>query len=92
MRPEKLNPIFAAPTALKGVGPRIAKLLEGLAGPLIVDLLWHLPSGLIDRRYRPKISELQDDRIATLTVRVDRHQKAPRKGPVRGGLDLDRGV
>lgn len=73
MRPEALYPLFAPVTALRGVGPRIAELLEKLAGPLVVDLLWHLPSSLIDRRHAPKIAEVRVGEIATMTLRVDTH-------------------
>ena len=66
MRPEILFPIFAPVTKLAGVGPRIAKLIEKLAGPHISDLLWHLPSGIIDRRYAPKIVEARAGVIATI--------------------------
>ncbi|MEI6557079.1 MAG: ATP-dependent DNA helicase RecG [Rhodospirillaceae bacterium] len=73
MRPEILNPLFRPVGALKGVGPRFARLIEKLAGPLVVDLLWHLPTGLIDRSFTPKIAEAPSGMVATLTVRVDGH-------------------
>jgi len=77
LRPEILFPLFAPVTSLPGVGPRSAKLIEALAGPQVVDLCWHLPSGVIDRRYAPKIAEAEPDRVATLTLRVGQHL-APR--------------
>ncbi|MGB0631465.1 MAG: ATP-dependent DNA helicase RecG [Alphaproteobacteria bacterium] len=80
MRPEPLFPIFAPVTGLTGVGPKIGKLIEQLAGPNIVDLLWHLPTGLIDRRYAPQVSEAIEGSIATLTVIVDKHEPSPRRG------------
>ncbi len=43
MRPQSLTPLFAQVTSLPGIGPRLGKLVEKLAGPLVVDLLWHLP-------------------------------------------------
>ncbi len=73
MRPEILFPIFSPVTKLTGVGPRIAKLIEKLAGEHVSDLLWHLPSGIIDRRYAPKIAEARIAEIATMTVTVDQH-------------------
>ncbi len=76
MRPEVLYPLFAPVTALPGVGPRIAAVIERLAGSHVVDLLWHLPSGLIDRRYAPKVAEARPGAIATLTVHVERHDPA----------------
>ncbi|HLI11406.1 MAG TPA: ATP-dependent DNA helicase RecG [Alphaproteobacteria bacterium] len=74
MRPQILYPLFAAATTLPGIGPRLGKLVEKLAGPRIVDLLWHLPVGVIDRRYAPKVRDAAEGRIATLTVWVDGHQ------------------
>ncbi len=73
MRPEILYPLFRPVGALKGVGPRFAVLLERLTGPHVVDLLWHLPTGLIDRRFAPKIAAAPSGQVATLTVRVDGH-------------------
>ena len=73
MRPEILFPLFAPVTSLPGVGPRSAKAIETLAGPQVVDLCWHLPSAVIDRRYAPKIAEAEPDRVATLTLRVGQH-------------------
>jgi len=79
MRPEVLYPLFKPVTSIKGIGPRMGKLIEKLAGAHLVNLLWHLPSGLIDRRYAPKIAEAQAGAVATLTVRVRQHRKPPNK-------------
>ncbi len=75
MRPNILNPLFAPITSLPGIGQRLAKAVEKLAGPLVVDLLWHLPTGLIDRRAQPHLSLAENGTIATLLVRVERHTK-----------------
>ncbi len=84
MRPESLFPLFAPITALPGIGPRLAPLIGKLAGEHVVDLLWHLPTGVIDRRYSPKIAEARPGTTATLTVRVDAHQPGGnRKAPYR---------
>ena len=79
MRPPILYPLFSPVTSLPGIGPRIGKLIERLAGPFLVDLLWHLPSGIIDRSYRPKLAEAEVGRIATVTVRIEEH--APARTP-----------
>jgi ATP-dependent DNA helicase RecG len=81
MRPQALFPLFAPTTSLPGVGPRIAALLERVAGARVVDLLWHLPVGLIDRRFAPKIAEAPEGAMATLRVTVDSHQPPPRNRP-----------
>ena len=75
MRPEILYPLFAPVTTLSGVGQRIAKSIDTAAGPRIVDLLWHLPNGIIDRRHAPRVADAEPGVVATMTVRVVRHQK-----------------
>ena len=75
-RPPVLFPLFAEVTALAGVGPRLGKLIARAAGPRVVDLLWHLPTGLIDRSFTPTVAQAPSGRIATLTVRVDAHLPA----------------
>ena len=79
MRPEILFPLFSPVTTLDGVGPRIAKLIEKLKGPNVVDLLWHFPNGLIDRRNTPKIINAAEGLVATLTVHIDQHFPAKTK-------------
>ena len=49
MRPEILNPLFTEVEALKGVGPQVAKLLKKLDITRVIDLLYHLPTGSIER-------------------------------------------
>lgn len=73
MRPQSLTPLFAQVTALPGIGPRLGKLVEKLAGPLVVDLLWHLPFAVIDRRNAPDVAAAKAGEVATLTVVVDEH-------------------
>lgn len=92
MRPPILNPLFAPVTALPGIGPRLSKLVEKLAGPRVADLLWHLPVGIIDRRYAPKLADAQPDRIATVTVTIAAHippanRRLPYKVRVTDGSD-----
>ena len=84
MRPPVLNPLFASLTSLPGVGPKLerlyARLLEREA-PRVIDLLFHLPSGTIDRRARPKLNEVQDGQLVTVAVTVEEHRPAPRHRP-----------
>jgi ATP-dependent DNA helicase RecG len=83
LRPEILFPLFAPVTSLPGIGPRFAKLFERIAGPSIVDLLWHLPQRLVDRRFRPKIREAPPGAVATITVRVEQHLPGHGNRPYR---------
>ena len=50
MRPQILFPLFAGVETLKGVGPRVLPLVHKLAGPLVRDLLFLAPSGVVVRR------------------------------------------
>ena len=44
MRPEILFPLFAPVRTLKGVGPKLAPLVEKLAGPLVRDVAVPAPA------------------------------------------------
>ncbi len=77
-RPEVLFPLFAETAKIKGIGPRLQKLVEKLAGPKVVDLLWHLPTGVIDRRFRPHIIDAMQGQIATIEVTVGPHRVPPK--------------
>lgn len=73
MRPSILFPLFAETRSLPGIGPRLEKLVARAAGPRLLDLIFHLPSGLIDRSYRPRLIAAEAGRIATVTVNVLDH-------------------
>ncbi len=75
MRPERLYALFKDVASIKGIGSRLRLYLERLTGARLIDLLWHLPSGIIDRRFRPKIDEAKPGQIATLEVTVEKHIK-----------------
>lgn len=85
MRPSILDPLFAPITALPGVGPKLAPLIDkvvpaGLTdrASRVGDLLFTLPHTIIDRRNRPGIARAAQGAIVTLELRVDRHQPPPR--------------
>jgi ATP-dependent DNA helicase RecG len=85
MRPTLLNSLFAAVTSLPGIGPRLEKLYARLLGRAdharVIDLLFHLPSGAIDRRARPKLRDVEPDTVVTVVVTVDRHRPPPPHRP-----------
>ena len=93
MRPPLLNPLFAPLSALPGIGPRLEKLFARLIGrdsepPRIIDLLFHLPTGFVDRRNQPKLSEVQPDTVVTVAVTIDRHRPPPPNRP-RAPYNID---
>lgn len=84
MRPDRLNALFAPLTTLTGVGPKIAPLAAKAAGgELVRDLAFHLPTSIVDRRYRPQIAEAELGRLCTLNVVVERHQPGMMGKPYR---------
>jgi ATP-dependent DNA helicase RecG len=80
MRPLVLNPLFSSLISLPGVGPKLDRLFARLLDhdpPRVIDLLFHLPSGSIDRRARPKLRDVQPGQVVTVTVKVDQHRPGP---------------
>jgi ATP-dependent DNA helicase RecG len=84
MRPSILDPLFASLASLPGIGAKTGELYARLLGRdsldecRIIDLLFHVPQGLIDRRKQPGIALSPQGAIVTVTARVDRHQPPPR--------------
>jgi len=87
MRPAELNPFFAGVTRLKGIGSKVEKTLAKLVRPGIdeasvnvrmIDILLHLPTGIIDRRQRPTIDHLPETGIVTVEVSIGQHKVPPR--------------
>jgi len=74
MRPSVLYPLFATLSSLRGIGARTGALYMKLCGAFVVDLLWHLPTGVIDRSYTPRLKEAEANRIVTLTLTIIEHQ------------------
>ncbi|SFI09498.1 ATP-dependent DNA helicase RecG [Bosea sp. OK403] len=82
MRPSLLDPLFAPVTTLPGVGPKLGKLLDKLLGDetrpaRVIDLLFRLPTGAIDRRPSPSIADAPIGDVATFNAQVTEHRPAP---------------
>jgi ATP-dependent DNA helicase RecG len=91
MRPPRLAPLFATARALKGVGPRIEGLLNRLVAPRrqgaharAIDLLWHLPVGIVNRAVTPRIADATVGELATLAVTVAEHRPGGGRRGARG--------
>jgi ATP-dependent DNA helicase RecG len=90
LRPSILDPLFASTTTLSGVGPKLGKVLDRFLGSetqgaRVIDLMFHLPTGAVDRRPSPSIAETPIGDVATFTARVSEHRPAPagKKAPYR---------
>ncbi|MGI4731588.1 MAG: ATP-dependent DNA helicase RecG [Janthinobacterium lividum] len=83
MRPDILNPLFAEVTALKGVGPALARPLERLRLSRVVDLLFHLPSGWIDRVERDELMMADAGRTVSIVLTPRDYRSGAGRGPTR---------
>jgi ATP-dependent DNA helicase RecG len=84
MRPSRLDPLFASLTNLPGIGPKLAALFARLfdrEAARVVDALFHLPTGTVDRRARPKLADVVPDTIVTVAVTVGNHRPPPPNRP-----------
>ena len=82
MRPNLLDPLFAGVTSITGIGPKQESLFARLLGredrpARVLDLVFHLPSGIVDRRDQPKLVDVVPGNIATVQVTIDRHAPPP---------------
>ncbi len=101
MRPDVLAPLYASALGLTGVGPRALGFLKkalrlppGVADPRVIDLVWHTPTGVIDRRAEPTVAGAIAGTIATFKVRVLKHRPSPRgnkKAPYKVQCEDDTG-
>lgn len=72
MRPEILFPLFAPSTSIKGVGPKLAPLVEKAAGPLVRDLLFLGPTNIVRRDLATTTTAVEGE-VQTLVATVDAH-------------------
>lgn len=91
-RPDLLNPLFRSLKSMKGVGPQLgalfAKFFSAPEGQdaVVLDVLMHMPSGVIDRRSQNGIAFAPVGSIATLKLHIDEHIVPPRgnnRAPMR---------
>src|ERR1700761_778926 len=83
MRPDILNPLFAELTALKGVGPGLAKPLDRLGLHRVVDVAFHLPTGWIDRIARDELMVVDAGRTIAITLTAVDYRFSSGRGPMR---------
>jgi len=94
-RPEILFPLFAEITGLPGVGAKTAQLYAKLTVTRLVDLLFLLPGGLVDRRLRDSLIGIDPGQVVTVAVTVGEHYPPRTRGrPYRvhvqgGGVYLE---
>ena len=93
-RPPQIFQLFATTTSLSGVGAKLAGILEKRIGAYVIDVLRHLPIGLIDRSQRPSLTEIHDGMVASFDILVVKHDIPPRgtRRPYRVFSETDGGT
>lgn len=71
MRPQILFPLFAEVSTLKGVGPKVLPLVQKVAGPLVRDVAFLSPSGVVVRRPMTAVDAVEGQ-VGIFEVTVDR--------------------
>lgn len=95
MRPQILNYLFSPITILNGIGPKAVATFKRLlverikdeneesnkkTPNRILDLVFHAPYDVIERRQNPHLFELRDGDVATIKVTVESHEEPVKKG------------
>ena len=80
----KFEDLFSSVKKIKGVGPVISKKLSDKGIENKIDLFLNLPTGAIDRRFCPKLDQLEVGVISTIFVRpvkytIPRFRNLPNK-------------
>ena len=69
-RPDNIFSLFASLNNLNGVGEKKLKLLEKKIGPYLINLLFYLPLGSIDRFKNTSLKTIQHNEIITCELEV----------------------
>ena len=89
---ESLYQLFQPLDTLKGIGPKLKSRLKYLVGNYVIDLIWHLPNGFIDRSYKPCINDAEIGRVASIKCKVIKHTPSFRRNiPYRVVCEDDTG-
>ncbi len=82
-RPALLDPLFRSLPSIKGVGPQLSALLTRFFGApegqdaVALDVLMHMPTGVVDRRRMEGVARTYHNHVATLKLHIDRHAPPP---------------
>jgi ATP-dependent DNA helicase RecG len=83
MRPDLLNPLFAEIEVLKGIGPALAKPLAKLGLARVVDLLFHLPTGIVHRQRIARLDDAAEGSIVSIEVTPTEYRQGGPRSPFR---------
>src|SRR5512139_876437 len=83
MRPDILNPLFAEVEVLKGIGPALAKPLKRLGLERVIDILFHLPVGWIDRKRVIRLDHGDAGQVISIEVTPADYREGRGRSPFR---------
>lgn len=83
MRPDRLNPLFAAADSLKGVGPGLARPLERLGLTRVKDFAYHLPDRFVQRRAVSDLDEASVGENIVVALTPLEYRSSAGRGPFR---------
>lgn len=83
MRPNRLNPLFAEASGLKGVGPQLAKPLDKLGLTRVKDFAYHLPERFVERRVVADLDAATVGEQIVIALTVREHRSSTGRGPYR---------
>ena len=70
MRPQNLNYILSSIAILKGVGPKLEKIINKLGIIKNVHFIWNIPSNVIERKYYKNIHDAEINSLVTLNLNI----------------------
>ncbi|WP_374531308.1 ATP-dependent DNA helicase RecG [Novosphingobium sp.] len=83
MRPDRLNPLFAAADSLKGVGPGLARPLDKLGLTRVKDFAYHLPDRFVERRAVSNLDEATVGENVVVALTPIEYRTSAGRGPFR---------
>ena len=83
MRPDLLNPLFAAADSLKGVGPQLARPLDKLGLSRIRDFAYHLPDRFVHRRVVDRLDGASIGEQIVVKLTATDYRSSAGRGPFR---------
>ncbi len=84
MRPKNLNYILSSIGSLKGVGPKLEKIINKLGIYKNIHFVWNVPNNIIERKYYENIHDAELNSLVTLSLKVIKHEPSRfRRQPYR---------
>ena len=74
MRPENLNYILSSIDSLKGIGPKLQKIINKLGIYKNIHFLWNIPNNIIERKYYENIHDAELNSLVTLNLQIIKHE------------------